>query len=211
MAFDVAGAKAAGYSDQEIQQYLSGQSRVTSPEPAPDGLQALRKVMAIKGLLDVKNASKYSSAMELIEKMTPEGSYTAEQKNRADAIKPALSILSDIKQSNLPDVGYLGALYVPALLKRFGGRGVSRNVANLDSKYGNLRQIVLRVYQGGRMSDKDYEQANKYVPDIIDTPTRAKDKIQNLENLLNKVSKPGYAPQTSGQTIKRKSLEDLIK
>jgi len=189
----------------------------TTAQPTAGGgmdTAGLKTLMMMAGLSNVKNASKYSSAMDLIDKASPDAKTTAEQRNRAAAVKPALEILNEVKKTKLPNLNLLETQTTPFILKKFGGRGVSRNLASLNSQYANLKQLVVKAYQGGRMSDRDYEQASQYIPDIIDTPTYAQDKISNLEKILTKVSDPTYVigynsvvsggqvtPETGSQTV----------
>ena len=156
------------------------------------GSDMLTQILLMKTLQNAGSV-KGGRYLDLYKTMKPAGP-TAETRNRQEAIKPALAMISEIEQKKLPDVGYMGAITTPLLLKTFGGRGVSPDIEDLDSLYGNLRQVVLKSYQGGRMSDADFRQANAYIPTISDEPSRAKIKLKNLKVVLNKITNNSYSP-----------------
>ena len=171
----------------------TGVSAAQSPMQTPTrgggtNIDAVKQLLVMQGLGDIKNSSKYSTAFDLLDKLYPQAPQpTAEMRNRQAAIQPATEIIKELEKKDLPDLGYIGALTQPTLLKLFGGRMSSPEVQDLDSLYSNLRQIVLKAYQGGRMSDRDYAQALSYTRTLTDTPSYARKKLKNLRTILDRV------------------------
>lgn len=185
-------------------------SQMTGSATSPLGNgNALETMMLLKTLLNA-GSIKGSRYLDIYKTVKTPG-LTAEARNRQEAIKPAMAMISEIEKKKLPDVGYLGAITTPMMLKAFGGRGVAPEIEDLDSLYGNLRQVVLKSYQGGRMSDADFRQANAYVPTISDEPERAKIKLKNLKAVLQRITNSDYSPETSSGTEEElPSLESFI-
>lgn len=156
------------------------------------GLDILRQLIAIKGLSDLKNISKYSSAFDLVSKLSPEANLTTEQKNRAAAVQPASLIVKTLQTEDIPDLGLLGSYGAKFSLSKLGGRYLPEKVQSLNSKYEILRQNVVRALQGAKMSDVDIKIAAGYVPTIVDTPQNAKVKLRNLDQMLTAISNGTY-------------------
>ena len=85
-----------------------------------------------------------------------------------------------------PKLGYgpgEGRLY-SAQLGMLGGAGAPSEAVALNQRYNILKLNILRAYQGARISDKDFELANYYIPNITDTHETAKIKLRELRDLL---------------------------
>ena len=79
-------------------------------------------------------------------------------------------------------------------LQILGGRGVSKNIVELNQRYELLKLNILRAYQGARISDADYKLAIKYTPAISDTDEVAKEKIRVLREILSGAVPPPPIP-----------------
>lgn len=81
-----------------------------------------------------------------------------------------------------------------------GGSNTPGDVVALNQKYTVLRLNLLRAYQGARISDKDYELASKYIPNLYDTESTAATKLQILQQLLLSAPPPTEAGSGYEQT-----------
>jgi len=112
------------------------------------------------------------------------------------------SIASNDKLGFGPAQGRLYEFQVGVL----GGAGLPNKVIGLNQKYTILKLNVLRAYQGARISDKDFELANLYIPKLSDTDPVARTKLQVLKQLLNNAQ----PPQTSMPGMEPTAQTDLM-
>ncbi len=77
-----------------------------------------------------------------------------------------------------------------------GGAGAPSEAVELNQRYNLLKLNILRAYQGARISDKDFELARLYIPNISDTQSTAKIKLQALQDILL-----NSTPSEQGSTI----------
>lgn len=69
-------------------------------------------------------------------------------------------------------------------LKYAGGAGAPAKAVALNQRYNLLKLNILRAYQGARISDKDFELASLYIPNVSDTDATARTKLQILSDIL---------------------------
>lgn len=79
-----------------------------------------------------------------------------------------------------------------------GGAGAPREAVALNQKYNILKLNILRAYQGARISDKDFDLARLYIPNVSDTHETALTKLQILQELLVSAQPQPTAFGTSG-------------
>lgn len=168
--------------------------RVMSPQG--DKMEALKTLLTIQGLSNMKNISKYSTALDMLEKISPRPKKTAEQVNREASLQPAVSILKQVRTAGHPEKNYFSSLYNSIALSegsKLGGRGVPQEIQKASARYALLRQNVVRALNGARMSDQDIKLANEYIPTIYDTKENADAKLKVLEQMMNDISNGTYS------------------
>lgn len=183
------------------------------PQGEQSQYQDLQKLLTMAGLKDFKNISKYSTAIDLVGKLNPDSTLTAEQLNRRAALAPAVSTINSLSKEDHPEKPIITSFYNKFALERLGGRGVSEDVSKAAARYALLRQNVVRALQGAKMSDKDMELADTYIPTIMDTKANAQIKMNNLKEMLTAIGEgrykfEDYAP--GGGKTKRPSLDSLV-
>lgn len=82
-------------------------------------------------------------------------------------------------------------------LSLLGGQGVPRETIDLSINYRMLKLNMLRAYQGARISDKDYELADRYTPNLMQTNQTAVINLFALHKALNRSN-----PNNKGNTGK---------
>ena len=158
-------------------------------------------------------AKKWGPAKETIDQLEakPE-EMTADQKNRVAAMQPALAMLDEVSKIKHPEKDLLSSYLFKYSLQKAGGRGVPKDIATASAQYAIMKQNVVRALQGARMSDKDIELADTYIPTIIDTEENAKIKLENLKKMLDAISAGTYQYEDfASRQSNRPSLDSFVK
>ena len=149
---------------------------------------------------DPRNFQEYSSLYKLL---NPEAGKTAKAGAADEFLDKANQTMDAIEGTEKlgygPATGRLYEFQVGAL----GGAGLPEDVVALNQKYTILKLNILRAYQGARISDKDFDLANLYIPKLSDTNTTATEKLRVLGELLTNAQPPQQStqiPQETNQT-----------
>lgn len=162
------------------------------------------------GVQDYNAQPKQEGALSGLTKEKVALAYLTLPKKQADAIAEAFKVLNPketagasdefIKKAdnainslnNMSVRGYgpiQGGIY-NLQLSKFGGSGLPREAIELGQRYTALKLAILRAYQGARISDKDFDLAKLYIPNISDTDTTARIKVDVLKELITSLNLP---------------------
>src|SRR3990167_4913818 len=155
---------------------------------------------------DPKNLSDYTQLYKLLNPQA--GKKTASQEAGEEFLNKANNTIDSIAGSKKlgygPATGRLYDFQVAVL----GGAGLPPDVIALNQKYTVLKLNILRAYQGARISDKDFELANLYIPKLSDTEETAKTKLDVLKQLLTNAQPP--QSQTTQSTTEQSDIFQML-
>jgi len=169
--------------DQSLNQ-LGGPSGAEQPAQPNNPFPPELLLQAIQQ--DPKNYNMYSSLFKMFESRAKKSAPTASDEFIAKA-EVALDSIEGTKTLGYgPAIGRLYQFQSDVL----GGEGLPNEVLELDVKYKVLKLAILRAYQGARISDKDFELANTYIPSLSSTDAKAKINLKLLRELITKAPDP---------------------
>ncbi len=111
-------------------------------------------------------------------------------------LNKATQTIGQIKARSKRAYGPIQGRLYEAQFRLAGGAGVPKEAVELNQLNTVLKLNILRAYQGARISDKDFELAQLYIPNLSDTDQVARTKVQVLEDLLTNAQPP--TTQTGG-------------
>lgn len=177
------GARALLGGEQPAEQYTpeatdlaSTAGYTTEPETKGFNITAEQAAMA-RLLLPDKQADAIEAAYKLLQKS---GTESASQ----EFLDKAVNTIGQIESTGKHGYGPLTGRLYEFRIGQTGGQGLPQDVVSLNQKYTILKLNILRAYQGARISDKDFELANLYIPRISDSEETAKTKLKILNDLL---------------------------
>lgn len=183
-----AGARALFGGGGVAEQYQETEAEPTMAEQytqqKPAGLNITAQQVALARLtLPDKQADAIEAAYKIL---NPSGATSASQEFLDKAVNNVKVLQSGEQLGYGPVAGRLYELQLGAL----GGAGTPTEVTALNQRYNLLKLNILRAYQGARISDKDFELARLYIPNISDTEATAKTKLQILNDILLSAEPP---------------------
>lgn len=178
----------------EAQPTETPSSSYTSNQQGQPKLNITPEMVAMAMLtMPSKQANALKAAYDIMNKKT---SASASQ----EFLDKAVNTINAIKGSNSLGYGPVKGRAYDMDINILGGSNTPGDVVALNQKYTVLRLNLLRAYQGARISDKDYELASKYIPNLYDTDSTAATKLQILQQLLLSAPPPTEAGSGYEQT-----------
>ena len=211
------------FGETTVEQTLTGEQEILSPEgqwrwskeandwvpKTETGITPEKLMQAMEEDLQKtggKNIAKLKSLYDIKVEKEEKGKKVKEVKEREANIMTAGITIDKALSGDLTGLGPFAGGAAGVLLTKLGGLGVPKNVTELNTQYNLLRQIIVKSFQGARMSDVDIELARGYTPTISDTPETARTKLESLSTLTKTLLK--YMQQ-GGDTTEEGILETL--